>query len=234
MTDRNHNYCTQCPNQCPVTDLKCGRGRNYFAQQGILVEDNHAHEHDYEHNHEHDHEHSHGHDREYNHDHDHEHNHGHGHSHDHEHGHGHKHGHGHGRDFFCDQDDLYSLLRTCGHYLYHRFGKNMGQGRILAILSERESMTQKELQEMLRIQPGSATEILTKLEEKGMIRRKRDQEDKRRCIIELTEDGREAFNSRRQQEEERSQLFASLDETEQEELKKLIRKLLESWKLYSA
>lgn len=222
MTDRNHNYCTQCPNQCPVTDLKCGRGRNYFARQGILVEDNHAHEHDYEHNHEHDHEHRHGHDREHNHD------------HDHEHGHGHKHGHGHGRDFFCDQDDLYSLLRTCGHYLYHRFGKNMGQGRILAILSERESMTQKELQEMLRIQPGSATEILTKLEEKGMIRRKRDQEDKRRCIIELTEDGREAFNSRRQQEEERSQLFASLDETEQEELKKLIRKLLESWKLYSA
>lgn len=166
--------------------------------------------------------------------HDYDHKHGHGHEHDHGHRHDHEHddahGHGHhGKDFFCDQDDLYSLLRTCGHYLYHRFGKNMGQGRILAILSERESMTQKELQEMLRIQPGSATEILTKLEEKGMLRRKKDQEDKRRCIIELTEEGREAYNSRKQQEEERSQLFTSLDETEQEELKKLLGKLLESW-----
>lgn len=230
MTDRNHNYCTQCPNQCPVTDLKCGRGRNYFAQQGMAAEEDHeqshehSSEHEYGHNHEHGHEHEYGH--KYEHDHGHIHEHGHNHGHDHKHGHG----HGHGRDFICDQDDLYSLLRTCGHYLYHRFGKNMGQGRILAILSDRESMTQKELQEMLRIQPGSATEILTKLEEKGMIRRKRDQEDKRRCIIELTEDGREAFNSRKQQEEERSQLFVSLDEAEQEELKKLIRKLLESWK----
>lgn len=134
-----------------------------------------------------------------------------------------------GRAFFHGQDDLYGLLRTCGHYLYHRFGKNMGQGRILAILSERESMTQKELQEMLRIQPGSVTEILTKLEEKGMILRKKDQEDKRRCIIELTEQGREAASSREQQEEERSQLFTVLDETEQEELKRLLAKLLKSW-----
>ena len=220
MTDRNHNYCTQCPNQCPVTDLKCGRGRNYFAQQGMVTEENHEQSHEHSSEHEYGHNHEHGHEHEY----------GHKYEHDHGHDHKHGHGHGHGRDFFCDQDDLYSLLRTCGHYLYHRFGKNMGQGRILAILSDRESMTQKELPETRRSPPGSATQILTKLQAKGRIRTKRDQEDKRRCIIELTEDGREAFNSRKQQEEERSQLFVSLDEAEQEELKKLIRKLLESWK----
>lgn len=201
MADINLNveYCTQCPNQCPVTDLKCGRGRKYFGQQSEREKEEHGHG-----------------PRE-----------GHNHGHNHEPGEGHR--HAHGLHTFHGQDDLYSMLRACGHYLFHRFGKNMGQGRILSILSERESITQKELQEMLRIQPGSATEILTKLEEKGLIRRKKDEEDKRCCIIELTEDGQKAFQMRKQQKEEQAQLFASLDETEREELKRLLGKLLESW-----
>ena len=140
-----------------------------------------------------------------------------------------KHGCRHGGEAHREKDDLYSMLRACGHYLYHRFGKNMGQRRILAILSERESMTQKELQEMLRIQPGSVTEILTKLEEKGMIRRRKDEEDKRRCILELTEDGRKEFELRREQEGEKALLFSVLDAAEQEELQKLLGKLLKSW-----
>lgn len=185
MKDINMNHCTQCPNQCPVTDLKCGRGRRFFEQQGVLPEDNREHKR----------------------------------------GRRHK----HGPELSYEQDDLYNILRACGHYLYHRFGKDMGQGRILAILSERERMTQKELQEMLRIQPGSATEILAKLEEKGMIRRKRDERDKRCCIIELTEEGCEAFNKRKRQEGERASLFSSLDEAEQEELKRLLCKLLAGW-----
>lgn len=243
MNNADKNFCTQCPNHCPVTDLKCGRGRSYFGQQGEMTEEKRDHEghygyeqecgHKHEKRHEQEYEYKHDHGQELKHKHDHERKHDHKHAQGYvcEHGQGHKHDHGHGYEqkMPWEQDDLYNTLRACGHYLYHRFGKDMGQGRILAILSERESITQKELQEMLRIQPGSATEILTKLEEKGLLLRKRDERDKRCCIIELTEEGRGAFDRRKRQEEERSKLFTALDEAEQKELKRLLGKLLEDW-----
>lgn len=127
-----------------------------------------------------------------------------------------------------DKDNLYSLMRTCGRYLYLRSGKGAGQGRILAILMNRKKMTQKELQDILRIQPGSMSEILAKLEEKGLIRRGKDDEDKRRCILELTDAGAEAARLQEKQEDGHP-TFGVLKEAEQEELKKLLGKLLEYW-----
>lgn len=88
-------------------------------------------------------------------------------------------------------------------------------------------MTQKELQEVLQIQPGSMSEILAKLEEKGLIVRNKDDEDKRRSVLTLTEAGRESV---KEIQENEKPLFGALDENEQEELKKLLGKLLESWK----
>ncbi|MCH4032751.1 MAG: hypothetical protein LKH04_07895 [Lachnospiraceae bacterium] len=63
-TDENGvRHCTQCPNQCPESALKCGRGRKLFgAEEGGSEEgrgEGHAHEHGHEHGHGHDH---HGHD----------------------------------------------------------------------------------------------------------------------------------------------------------------------------
>jgi DNA-binding MarR family transcriptional regulator len=87
-------------------------------------------------------------------------------------------------------------------------------------------MTQRELQDLLQIQPGSLSEVLTKLETKGMIVRSRDEEDRRRSILTLTETGRKAA----EQKEERASLFAALSLQEQEELQQLLGKLLDSWK----
>lgn len=129
-----------------------------------------------------------------------------------------------------DQNDLYSMMRFCGHYLYHRSGSDQGAGqeRILSILSNKGSITQKELQTILKIQPGSMSEILAKLEEKGMISRKKDEEDKRKSIIELTEEGHKAGGQSKIQPKD--QLFDALDEGEQEALKQLLVKLTDSWK----
>ena len=139
------------------------------------------------------------------------------------------HGGGCGRKLSYEQDSLYSMMRACGHHLYVRSGREGGQGRILAILLDRKSMTQKELQDILRIQPGSVSEILTKLEEKGLIRRQKDEEDRRRSVIELTDSGHEAAVHQEQQEDG-TPTFAALSEQEQEEMKKMLAKLLESWK----
>ncbi len=133
-----------------------------------------------------------------------------------------------GRTNGYDRDDLYSVMRSCGRYLYHCAGRGAGQGRILAILLERKSMTQKELMELLQIQPGSMSEILTKLEEKGLILRRRDEEDRRRSVLELTDAGTElALHQARYSEGRPS--FDVLTEDEQEELKGMLVKLLENW-----
>lgn len=88
-------------------------------------------------------------------------------------------------------------------------------------------MNQKELQEILQIQPGSMSELLAKLEEKELILRRKDDEDKRRSILTLTEAGKTAAM---EQQGEEKPLFGALDESEQEELKRLLGKLLDSWK----
>ncbi len=216
MENANKDYCTQCPNQCPVTDLKCGRGRNYFSQtEGKELgknqeQSNHWHGEPDEH---------------------YQHRHGHGGRPEcmHKHGEGCEHKHKHGRGLCYEKDNLYGMMRACGHYLYHRSGSGAGQGKILAILSQRESMTQKELQEMLQIQPGSMSEILTKLEEKGLILRKKHDDDRRMSVLVLTDAGKDVAENQRQQEDEAS-LFAALEDAEREELKKLLGKLLDSWK----
>lgn len=127
-----------------------------------------------------------------------------------------------------DKDNLYSLMRACGRHLYH-CSKGSGQGKILAILSERKKMTQKELQEILQIQSGSMSEILAKLEEKGLIWRSRDEVDKRRSVLELTEAGCEWVRKYALQRDEQT-FFRVLKEEEQEALKKLLGRLLEDWK----
>ena len=81
---------------------------------------------------------------------------------------------------------------------------------------------------MLQIRPGSISEILTKLEAKGLIIRSRDKSDQRKSILELTSEGKKAAENL--QEEDRPAMFDALNSQEQGELKKLLKKLLDSWK----
>lgn len=137
-------------------------------------------------------------------------------------------GHGRPREGMEGDDELSGLLGRCGHYLYHRPSRGRGQGRILKILASQDEMTQKELQEALAIQPGSASEIISKLEARGLLSRERDEEDKRRMVLKITDAGRagaEAFSG----EESGDGLYAALSEEEQSTLKELLNKLLESW-----
>lgn len=85
--------CPRCGNHCPVSALKCGKGRKYFGVENEVSVDRREHKHDCEHKHEHecrqDHEHKHK----------------------HEHKHGHKHDH--------PQGELSCLLHRCGRFVRH-------------------------------------------------------------------------------------------------------------------
>lgn len=67
-----------------------------------------------------------------------------------------------------------------------------GQGRVLGILALQSPLTQKNLAYMLGVRPQSLSELVTKLETKGLVTRRRDDNDRRSFLIELTAAGREA------------------------------------------
>lgn len=138
-------------------------------------------------------------------------------------------GEGHGPHIGTGEEGLALKLDRCAHFLFHRHKDARGQGKILKILSVSGPMTQKQLQEKLEIQAGSMSEIAAKLEGKGLITRTRDEEDKRRILLEITEEGRadvDRFTRRRKQERE---MFNVLTGEEQRQLGALLDRLLENW-----
>lgn len=127
-----------------------------------------------------------------------------------------------------DSDNtLGSLLDRCGHYFVHRIGsKKKGQESILSVISKHPCITQKELGEILGIQPASVSELLMKLEKKGLVLREKDDRDRRSIKVQLTEDGR---NHLAEPEEKSADPFQSLSVEEQEQLYSLLEKLLTDW-----
>ena len=84
-----------------------------------------------------------------------------------------------------NKPELLLSMERCGHFLYHRRGGKNGQNRILKILVTKGYKTQKELQEILDIQSGSISEIVMKMENKGLISREKDINDRRKILYNL-------------------------------------------------
>lgn len=130
-----------------------------------------------------------------------------------------------------ENKELLSLMELCGHFLYHRRGGKRGQTRILRLLSERGTMSQRQLQDILDIKAGSLSEIVRKMESEGLLLRERHPGDRRNIMIQLTEKGIQTYkeNTLHLQEEE-SILFEALSRQEQQQLYTLLSKLLADWK----
>lgn len=127
------------------------------------------------------------------------------------------------------EERLHVLLIRCGQKLGSS-GPRQTQGRILKILYLQGPMTQKVLQDKLDIQPGSMSEIAAKLERRGLLRREKDAEDKRKVFLSLTDAGRmdvENFSSQGRPSE--GHRFAALTEQERQTLCTLLEKLMSSW-----
>ena len=126
---------------------------------------------------------------------------------------------------------LHSLL-DLNHMMRMLYEGKASQSRILIILYEQgEGVSQKELTEYLKIQPGSASEILSKLERSGLIVRTQSKADRRSMEIALTETGkeqaREAIAKRKKRHE---QMFACLTQEEKEAFGTILSKMSEDWK----
>ena len=216
--------CPNCGRHCPIDDLNCHRGKDMVEK--ILAgeatpEDylNRSHEENGHGRHEHGrHEHV-----------------------DHERGRRHE-GRGgedaphrrHHRPIppMPEDDSLMSLLFHAAHAVRPRMedGPGMGQARVLKVLKEEGSVAQSVLQDKLAVRPGSLSELLGKLEAKGLIRRTPDPEDRRKNTLSLTEEGEKAVEDREERLEDRNKAFDMLSEEEQETLKGLLKKILEGRK----
>ena len=60
----------------------------------------------------------------------------------------------------------------------------------MMVLWEKESVTVKELGEALYLDSGTLTPLLKKMEAKGLITRRRSEEDERSLIVRLTAEGK--------------------------------------------
>lgn len=101
----------------------------------------------------------------------------------------------------------------------------MAKKCILIILYNSGTLTQKELTERLGIQPGSASEILSKLENTGLIARVQNETDRRTTNILLTDLGKELASEAAQQRQKRhEEMFACLTSEEKTAFLSLLEK----------
>lgn len=128
-------------------------------------------------------------------------------------------------------DRLIIDLRDIGHMMRFLYEGKASQKRILIILREAGRITQKDLTERLGIQPGSASEILSKLESAGSILRTRNEADRRTTDVCLTDAGREAAAEAAAQRQKRhEEMFSCLSEREKQELLSLLERVCADWK----
>ncbi|MBO6060581.1 MAG: MarR family transcriptional regulator [Clostridia bacterium] len=127
-------------------------------------------------------------------------------------------------------DKLMIGFRGVGRAMRSGFEANVGQKRILMMLAEQGELTQRELTERLGIRPGSASEILAKLENAGLIARTQNEEDRRKVDVSLTESGAAlAAESAEKRSGLSEEMFSCLSDGEKETLLSLLEKLRADW-----
>lgn len=126
--------------------------------------------------------------------------------------------------------ELMRKMRWCGHLLYHKYHLNFAQNKILMLLCEKGPMTQTELLTELKIQAGSLSEILAKVESAKFVKKERSKTDKRTILVSITDDGiRQAEGFRLERERIAEFLFEKLSEEDKKILDKILAQLLDAW-----
>ena len=106
-------------------------------------------------------------------------------------------------------------------------GMRLRQYMVLGYLRERAPARQQDLCETLMLDANNCVLLLNELENNGWTQRRRDPDDRRRHVVELTDEGRAAWQRARDaQESLEGDILGALDEGEREQLNGLLRKTL--------
>lgn len=121
-------------------------------------------------------------------------------------------------------------FRNISHTMRFLYEGKGSQKRILIVLLETGRITQRALTKRLDIQPGSASEVIAKLENAGLIVRTSSTEDRRTTDVSLTEEGKkQAIEISEQRDRRHERMFSCLSETEKMQLLTLLEKVNSDW-----
>jgi DNA-binding MarR family transcriptional regulator len=106
------------------------------------------------------------------------------------------------------------------------FGVTPGQARALGQLARHGDLRLSALSEWLRIAPRSGTEVVDALEERGLVRRSPDPDDRRATLVTLTPQGeRVAAGLKAAQRAEAEAFFGTLSPADREVLARILTDL---------
>ena len=106
--------------------------------------------------------------------------------------------------------------------------KARGFGSILDVLTRRDGMTQAEIATTLDMRQQSVSESLEKLEKNGYIRREQSEENRRKALIYVTEEGREMQKELKARRDQMADAyFSCLSDQEKDTLFIILSKLSE-------
>jgi Transcriptional regulators len=113
-----------------------------------------------------------------------------------------------------------SSYKTRAHYTPYR-----GQIRLLNIIAQNDGFNQKELTKILDVRSATLSELLDKLERSNLIRRTKDEVDKRKMRVFITSDGLEFLKKFENQNDSSEQVFENLSTEEKYSFYNTIKKL---------
>ena len=107
-------------------------------------------------------------------------------------------------------------------------GMRLRQFIVLSYLAERGRVSQQELGDALCMDANNLVLLLNETEAAGFVQRRRVPSDRRRHIVEITDDGRAAFtHAQKAREAIEDDVLGALDADEREALHRLLAKALE-------
>lgn len=117
-------------------------------------------------------------------------------------------------------------------YLMQTREKYRGQGRLLILLHLHGSLTQRDLIELTGRRSATLSEQLDGMEKIGLIRRSKNEHDKRNVDVELTEQGKQAaIEAIRNRQAYADELFNTIPLRKKQQLAGLLDTLLNEWKI---
>jgi DNA-binding MarR family transcriptional regulator len=95
--------------------------------------------------------------------------------------------------------------------------------QVLGLLHDRGDMSQADVHETMDVDPSALVQLLNPLEERGLVRRRRDASDRRRHVVSLTAaGGRQLEQAATAQRAAEDELFAGLSAEQRRQLAELL------------
>jgi MarR family transcriptional regulator, organic hydroperoxide resistance regulator len=115
--------------------------------------------------------------------------------------------------------------RGLSDVLMDQIALHRSQAMVLCKLFVQDGMTQSEIAQQLSVQGATTTDMLQRMEEAGLVSRRRDPDDNRLVRVYLTEAGREKERFIMEQFLKlEGAVFAGFDESERAQLRQLINR----------